>query len=281
MTDSSKATFPTHGLCMGSKPQIRTAILSHQGQYYTYLLRRPDGRPFYVGKGKAYRLFQHEIEARAEGGNYKHNIIRAIWQRGESIIYEIDKFFHEEAAAFQRENELIVGIGRAGSGGLLANLTDGGEGASNPSEEVKERHRLTLGGIADDDSDRSIVNKFFLGLGQHASIAVKPIDELKVKAIEPHPSPRSPTKRQAVALAASAVANGIVLVPGCRIPRRMLVNGVPSIMENGVCRDIAASKLALLFPNSRPKDEEFVVDATSLRFIVQQVGEDKDTRRNN
>jgi hypothetical protein len=61
----------------------------------------------------------------------------------------------------------------------------------------------------------------------------------------------------------------------------MLVNGVPSIMENGVCRDIAASKLALLFPNSRPKDEEFVVDATSLRFIVQQVGEDKDTRRNN
>jgi hypothetical protein len=147
-------------------------------------MRRPDGRPFYVGKGKAYRIFQHEAEARGCGTNYKLNIIRAIWREGGSVLYEIDGFFDEEAAAFRREIELIVGFGRAGSGGYLANLTDGGEGSSNPSEEVKERHRQTLGGIADDGSDRSIVNRFFLSLGQHDSIAVKPIAELNIRAIE-------------------------------------------------------------------------------------------------
>jgi hypothetical protein len=55
----------------------------------------------------------------------------------------------------------------------------------------------------------------------------------------------------------------------------MTVNGVPSIMENGVCRDIAASKLARLAPDSRPREEEFVLDTIAVRFIIQEMGEDK------
>ena len=48
-----------HGDVLGCK-----AFLTEQSQHYVYILRRPDGRPFYVGKGYGPRVFQHENEAR-------------------------------------------------------------------------------------------------------------------------------------------------------------------------------------------------------------------------
>lgn len=255
----------------GSRADVQAAILSSPDPFYVYILWRPDGRPFYVGKGKALRLFHHEAAALGGDNSHKLNVIRAIRRDGGQVLYEIDAFFAAEEDAFDRERSLIAAIGRT----TLTNLTDGGEGAANPAEEVKERHRITLGGIPDDGSDRSVVNRFFLGLGQHASIPVKPLSKFKPKPVTPHRIHDKVQKRQAVALAASAVANGVILMPGCRIPRFMEIDGVPSVMENGVCSNIMASGLAKVASDCVPGREVFVMDAEGMRYLVEAVGRDR------
>src|SRR5690242_9527661 len=59
--------------------------------FYVYILRRPDGRPFYVGKGIGDRVFAHENEARHpndwRSNAYKLNVIRSIWRSGNPVTY--------------------------------------------------------------------------------------------------------------------------------------------------------------------------------------------------
>jgi hypothetical protein len=40
------------------------AALRAGARYYVYVLHRPDGHPFYVGKGVEQRVLEHEAEAR-------------------------------------------------------------------------------------------------------------------------------------------------------------------------------------------------------------------------
>jgi hypothetical protein len=113
--------------------EAKKLIKQHPGQFYTYLLKRPDGRPFYVGKGncKSYRIEDHGIEALSfeTYNTYKCNIIRKIWENGGQIDYEIALFTDSEKLAFDKEIELISFYGRRDKGtGILANMTDGGEG---------------------------------------------------------------------------------------------------------------------------------------------------------
>ena len=124
--------------------------------FYVYFLRRPDkedpfepsqGQPFYVGKGVNDRHLSHRKEAdslRHKPGRkpYKIGIILFLWKRGldfeEDII--IDNLTEQEA--FEIEVEAITAYGRMDNGtGILANLTEGGEGSSGKllSEESKRR----------------------------------------------------------------------------------------------------------------------------------------------
>lgn len=93
-------------------------------RFCVYVLCRPDGRPFYVGKGSGKRVFDHEVEARNGHKCHKCNIIRKIWRQGGEIqrytVFTTDD--QEEAYAYERE--LIASIGRE----HLANNTDGGTG---------------------------------------------------------------------------------------------------------------------------------------------------------
>lgn len=113
--------------------EIRAAIKANrETPHYVYVLIRPDtGQPFYVGKGKGYRVFNHEKELDfvAVVNPYKVNVIRKILSQGQSLVYAIDSFHLFEADALQRECALIAEIGRSQiSSGTLTNLTDGGEG---------------------------------------------------------------------------------------------------------------------------------------------------------
>lgn len=106
---------------------------SNQGQkYYVYILIRPDkNEPFYVGKGKNQRLFEHEIKVNSLpiNNSYKVNIIKKILESGSQLIYGIDSFFDNDEDALERECKLIAEIGRASLGaGTLTNLTEGGDG---------------------------------------------------------------------------------------------------------------------------------------------------------
>ena len=103
--------------------------------FYVYVLTRPNGDPFYVGKGTGDRIVEHEREARRGCDCRKCRVIRKIWRSGgqiqRSIIFETD----DEAAALAQERAVIAFFGREN----LVNHTDGGEGSVNLSEEARAK----------------------------------------------------------------------------------------------------------------------------------------------
>lgn len=118
-------------------------------EFYVYIYKKPDGTPFYVGKGKGERMFDHLTEAKKGVKSLKCNIIRKIWRNGKEPLIEKVKENLLEHEAFELEKSLISKYGRINKKtGTLANLTDGGEGAGGQvlSAETKEKLRqLGLG----------------------------------------------------------------------------------------------------------------------------------------
>lgn len=248
--------------------------MSAQQRCYVYILKRPTGEPFYVGKGSGLRVFCHEADALGAEKSYRLNIIRVIHRSGQRVEYEIDGFFSTDEEAHAREIALIRSIGRHDlKSGPLANLTDGGEGVCGISEETKQRHLQTLCG-EDAEGDRGIANRFFAKLCSVESVPVKPLSKFKPVILTPHPDSRGFSDRAASALAASAIANRTMLEPGCLIPRLMSIDGSQFVIENGVGRDILKSKLASLAHQHSATDSSFKVEATGIAFIVRSVGRD-------
>lgn len=96
-------------------------------KFYTYLWLREEGTPYYVGKGSGKRAFQ------------RHKRIGHPPPHSRIIIQHFDS----EVDAFDAERLLISIYGRKQFGGLLCNLTDGGEGpvGQKMSPEWCERNR--------------------------------------------------------------------------------------------------------------------------------------------
>lgn len=90
--------------------------------FYVYVLLRPDGRVFYVGKGQKNRAYKHEAEARTKCNCHKCRVIRKVWKSGHSIRASIIFTTGNEAEAYQYEARLIDKLG-------LANLTNGNPGS--------------------------------------------------------------------------------------------------------------------------------------------------------
>lgn len=101
-------------------------------RFYVYVHRRADsGEVFYVGKGKNQRAYC--VKRR---GPYWDRIVE---KHGVSI--EIVEHFDEERDAFDRECALIAQFRAAGV--ALANLTDGGDGASGAKRSAETRARMS------------------------------------------------------------------------------------------------------------------------------------------
>jgi hypothetical protein len=99
-------------------------------QFYVYVIFRPwDGSPLYVGKGKGNRSDKHATL----GKRHVNRNVAAAFEKAASLGLEcpIVKIRSNlaESEAFEIEKTLISVIGRKPNG-PLANLTDGGEGAS-------------------------------------------------------------------------------------------------------------------------------------------------------
>lgn len=100
-------------------------------EFYVYVWRDASGLPFYVGKGKGRRAYS------TNGRSVRFTEMHA---KGGCTVEIVDEFIHE-SQAHAYEVELIERYGRQDRGGLLVNLTDGGDGVSGwvPSAETRNK----------------------------------------------------------------------------------------------------------------------------------------------
>jgi len=131
-------------------------------------IREDTGLPFYVGIGK-----HHYRSTRKWGRNpYWNNIVKNFGYYVE-ILY--DNISYENALDI--EKLLIKKYGRKDNGtGILANMTDGGEGNCNPSNSQRKKISSALKGVVkskEHKANLSIARKGF-----------KPSEEVKKKLSE-------------------------------------------------------------------------------------------------
>ncbi|PBN41644.1 hypothetical protein SxD43FB_20515 [Sphingobium sp. D43FB] len=172
---------------------------------------------------------------------------------------------------------LIAEIGRHDLRvGPLTNQTDGGEGASNPSEESRQRRRDSLWGEAD-DPDRNLINKWFQKLTPVKSVPIKPVATFRRAAgLWKNDDTIGMKPRQAGALVATALANGVLLEPGCLLPRRLTIESVEYIVENGVGRDMVSNGMIEVHEGTvtretlrlTPSGYQFVVSTFGVKTLV-------------
>ena len=265
----------------GDRAGAEAFVAQMQRQYYVYVLCRPDGRPFYVGKGFGRRVLEHEAEARrnhpfGETNPFKCNVIRKIIRDGGTVRYQIVSLFEAERQqdCLLQEAELIKRYGRLHEGGCLTNLAGGLGNLAGAAPFSLERHAATLSGEPENNPERATLNRFVQSIGPVGSVPVKPINQLsRILPTTPHPNPRQPTLRSAYALVASASACGKQLVDGVKLPRSFDYEGVTAIIENGVARDIAKSGMATLIPTSLPKDELFALSDRQVGIVSGLLGQ--------
>jgi len=130
--------------------------------------------------------------------------------------------------------------------GPLTNRQAGGEGTVGLSDETRARMDFELHS-PDAPGERGIANRFFFELTSSVrSVPIRPLNETaRPRPLEPVPyAGRRVSLRQAAALAASAIANRLMIAPGTPIPRRLTIEGAPLIIEYGACKDILRSGMA-------------------------------------
>jgi len=130
-----------------NKQEVKALIESSEQYHYVYILKKPNGVPFYVGKGCGLRVLDHEHEASKTNYNsHKLNTIRKIISESKEVNYEIVNFFDIEQEAFDLEIELISEIGRVDlKTGPLTNLDGGGLGGSGSwSKDTMNKRLATI-----------------------------------------------------------------------------------------------------------------------------------------
>jgi hypothetical protein len=112
--------------------------------YYVYfLINSRNNLPFYVGKGKGRRMFIH-VKSALRGrildrNKKKHYKIRSIFKNHGRVLYRKVIKDVSENLAYKFEVILVKSIGREN----LCNLTDGGDGLSNPSNKTRRKMSLS------------------------------------------------------------------------------------------------------------------------------------------
>lgn len=130
---------------------------------YVYVLRHPNGVPFYVGKGLARRAKQHLTQSHNQ---FVNRIISKIRRSGCEPMVEFVFETVDESLVNAKEVELIGFYGRRNNGtGCLANLTDGGEGQSGRicSDETKRKIGEKSSGRSPTEETRLKISKAHKG----------------------------------------------------------------------------------------------------------------------
>lgn len=100
-----------------------------------------DYQPFYIGKGRKKRDITHLCQYSLKTNNLKNSIIKSIVNKtGEQPIHHRLYENLSNSEAIELEIKLIKHFGRKDNkSGILANGTDGGDGANNFSDETLKK----------------------------------------------------------------------------------------------------------------------------------------------
>jgi len=125
--------------------------------YGVYMHCKPNGLPFYIGKGTDKRSRDF-----FSGRNSRHKRIVAKYGRDSILV----KFMAcvDESSALEMEKGLIKVFRTCGFD--LANYTDGGDGVSGlkHSEEVKRRMSITRKGMLHTEEQKRLISARLLGV---------------------------------------------------------------------------------------------------------------------
>ena len=107
-------------------------------------------------------MYQHKHRAKAGEPSHRSHTIRLILARGAEPVAVVVFRTDDEEAAFTEEKRLIAHYGREN----LTNKTDGGDGPSNPPQEVRDRIAAGRRGIKINEVTRQRLRDSHLGIGQ-------------------------------------------------------------------------------------------------------------------
>lgn len=113
--------------------------------FYVYeLFVEGEANPFYIGKGKGKRRYDHASPSSLKARSYKNHIIKKALNENRKIKVRIVEKDLSQDAAFCLEKKMIAHYGRRDMGtGCLANHTDGGDGVAGVviDETFRQRQR--------------------------------------------------------------------------------------------------------------------------------------------
>jgi hypothetical protein len=116
--------------------------------FYVYTLTNPLTQDvFYVGKGTGYRFSHHTRDGSLAKHSHKTHTIRQILETGQKIQVDIKFISPDEQECLTYEAALIHLLGKRTNGGILTNITDGGENPPRPIitdafREARRKHFL-------------------------------------------------------------------------------------------------------------------------------------------
>lgn len=135
-----------------------------EGKYYVYMICRSDETPLYIGKGSGDRVYQHF----KKGCSSNIHLQRTLGKMADTGDEPIIKFLHHtdcEKTAYELEQVEIAKYGIRRDGGLLVNMTYGGEDPPKNGHMRKTWICLKAQKLLGKVPDQEIADEFFYSKG--------------------------------------------------------------------------------------------------------------------